>query len=208
MERKEVFFEMLNEEFSKYGFKFVKSKKAFVKRENGNKYAIEYETWPYFFAIKTHYYSVVKEIEEIKKKAWGDLYRKPYFGTFGTVRQEIKKTDTLEKTLKVANEEIEFFHKFLLRYFENSTNYAYLDKLLNTEPGSKLDFAYSPVQTFFVSIIVGKLANNPKIEDLYILYRRLTYKYIASDKRYSTQKLTDETMKKYDLLVNYLKNMK
>lgn len=206
MERKELFFSLLNNEFSKDGFKYVKSKKKFVKREKGNDFTIEYETWLYFFAIKTHYHIFLREIEKIKKNAWGKLYHK--IETIGDTKQYIQKTDTEEKVIEVTKKEILFYHSFLKEYFNKYSNYKYLDEMLNKIPGKELQIAYNPIFTIFLAIIVAELTDNPKIEELFAFYRDLIVNVKKNKLMGIKQEYLIEEIKKYDLLVEYLKKMK
>ncbi len=207
MERKELFFSLLNKELSKDGFKFVKSKKIFRKKENGNDFFIEYETWPYFFAIKTHYYIFLKEVEKIKKKAWGEIYQRYY--TLGDTKQDIEKTDTEKKVIEVAKKEIKFYHSFLKDYFKKNSNYEHIDKTLNEIPGKNLHLSFNEILTSYLAIIVAKLTNNPKIEELFVFYRNVIIS-LKNEKLFSKtqEEYIDESIVKYDLLVDYLRKMK
>ncbi len=199
MERKELFFKLLNDEFSKYGFKYIKSKNRFTKKENGNEFIIEYETWSYFFSIQTHLEILIGEIEKIKKNAWGKSYNK--FVTVGNSKTGLKKgliekTDTEEKVIKVVKNEIVFYHSFAKNYFKQHIDYMYLDEILNTNPGKAYNLAYNPIHTSFLAIIIAKLVKNKKIDELIIYYRK------------DILRVNNKFIDKYDLLVEYLKKMK
>jgi len=198
MERKDFFFKIIGEELTNDGFKFIKSKNGFIKKENNNEFLFYFTLWSPFFAEEAHIDIIIGEIEQIKKKAWGALYKK--YITIGTHKSLLKeylgegivKTDTDEKLNSAAQGEIHFYYSYAKEYFKKHLDYNYLDQLLNNRPGEELFLAYNPIHTTFLAIIVAKLNGNIQFEELLSFYREIIIKHNFN------------YLEEYDLLSNYL----
>lgn len=183
--RKELFYSLLDDFFSKEGFKYLKSRNAFVKKDkNENQYAIRYTGWPMFLQVETKLDITIKEVDDIKKKAWGKKYFK--FVSVGTSKAYLVPdfegtlwTETERNVRKAVKKEIKFYKKIGAEYFRNFSNITFLDEYLNAEPGKHLHTAYNPTATITLALIVAKLNNNPNLKKLCDVYREVsnTYKF-------------------------------
>ena len=202
MDRKELFFTLLDEEFSKEGFKYLKSKNAFVKKEKGNEFVFAFDLWDQFYMVESKLNVLVGEIESIKKKAWGKLYDK--FVSLGRVKSYLIDkpsegqvlTDTEDNVRKAVKGEIEFYQTFAKSYYYRALDYKYLDEKLNLNSGEELYLAHNPIHTSFLAIIVAKLTGNEKSSELFDFYRSIVLKF------------NEVFIEEYDLLVDYLKKYK
>ena len=199
--RKEFFFKLVENELSKNGFKYLKAKNQFVKKEGDNVFIFAFDTWDWFYRVELNLKIIIGEIETIKKKAWGKQYDK--FVTIGRTKSYLlpkpgdgsSLTDTEENVKNAAKTEIDFFYSFAKNYFVQHLDYKYLDSLLNTNPNEELLYiAYNPIHSSFLAIIVSALTKNPDLEKLCDFYRQIV------------QKHNDAYIEEYDLLVQYLKN--
>lgn len=198
MNRKELFFRLLEEELSKEKFKYFKSKNAFIKKENGNEFIFEYDLWDDFYMVESKLNVLIGEIENIKKMAWGKIYNK--FMSLGRVKSYLIDdptkgqvlTDTKNNVIKAVKVEITFFHSFAKKYFIEALDYSLLDKKLNLKPGDELYLSHNPIQTSFLAIIVAKLVGNENLISLCEFYRGIILKF------------DDAFVDDYDLLADYL----
>ncbi|WP_421921237.1 hypothetical protein [Marinifilum sp.] len=200
MTRKELFFHLLEKELKEYGFKYLKSKNKFVKRSNSGDYIIDFNIWPSFIQVEANLKIVIKQIEDIKKKAWG----KEYIKNISVGRQKsylienpeeaISWTDNESNIRYSVKKEIEFYINYGKQYFEERSNISKLNQILNINPGNELYVAYNPYQTIYLAIIVAKLDNHPKLLELYNIYREIIGKRKPS------------FLGKYDKLVNHLES--
>lgn len=198
MERKEYFIEELGKYLIKEGYEFKKSKKQFVKKTDVFTVIYAFDFSEYFYMYETVIKIEINIIENIKKKAWGKLYKK--FVSVGQVKTYIIKdgtghlivTDTEEKVINAIQEEKMFYENYVVKYIQNMTDIYYLDNLLNKEPGKELFIAFNPIHTSFLAIIVAKLVSNPNIDILFNEYRKLIIKH------------NEHFIEEYDLLVSYL----
>lgn len=201
MDRKSLFFELINESLEKEGFKYLKNKNAFVKKDQGNEFFFGFDLWDHFYMVESRLDVLVEEVEKIKKNAWGKLYDK--FVTLGRVKsyliekpsEGVVLTDTEENVRKAAKGEIEFYHSFAKFYYARALDYKYLDKKLNSNPGEELHIAHNPIHTSFLAIIVAKLTGNEKLPELFEFYRGIILKRNKS------------FIEEYELLVEYLKKI-
>ena len=204
MARKELFFELINKELEKEGFRYVKTKNAFIKKEGGNQYIFSFEIWYDFHSVEPKLAVLVDEIEKIKKKAWGKLYQK--YVTIGRGKSYliensddgISSTQTQDEVRAAASKEIAFYFSFAKDYYNRATDYKYLNETLNNNPGEELYLAHNPIHTSFLAIIVAKLVSTEesRMLELFETYRKVILKF------------NDVYIKKYDLLVTYLSNFK
>jgi len=197
MDRKKLFFDLLDSELGKEGFAYIAPKNAFVKKVATGEYKIRFEAWPAFSQVLPKYDITINEIEEIKKKAWGKSYKKSW--TLGHDKKEadglvsaISPTYTVENVQLAAKEEIAFYHSFVKAYFENYSDIGFLEKKLNTTPDGWKVIAYNHAYNSFLAIIAAKLTNSPKLPELIEFYRPVVKKY------------TESFMEKYELLAKYL----
>nr|WP_299384839.1 hypothetical protein [Allomuricauda sp.] len=199
-ERKELFYNLLNNFFSKEGFRLVKSKNAFIKKDNkGNEYVFRYTAWPMFIQVETKLDIQIKEVDEVKKKAWGKNYFKAV--SVGTSKAYLVDnhegtlwTET-EKDVRIAvQKEIEFYAKIGKKYFEDYSSIAFLDNYLNSVPKKNLDIAYNVKYAIVLALIVAKLNDNPNLVELCDIYREISVKY--------------DFHKYYDPLVEYITSNK
>lgn len=198
MDRKSLFFELINEGLEKEGFKYVKSKNRFVKIDKGNEFVFAFDIWDHFYMVQTKLNVLVDEIEKLKRNAWGKRYDK--FVTLGRVKSYLIEkpsdgvvlTDTEENVRKAAKGEIEFYHSFAKLYYSKALDYNYLDRKLNSNPGEELYIAHNPIHTSFLAIIVAKLTGNEKLSELFEFYKGIILKF---NKAY---------IEEYELLVEYL----
>ena len=198
MDRKMMFFNLINETLANEGFKYIKSKNSFVKKESGNEFIFAFDIWENFYMVESKLNILIGEIENIKQKAWGTGYDK--FVTLGRVKsylisdpsKGIVLTDSEENVKKAAQGEIDFYYSFAKKFFVENLNYDYLDKKLNTSPGNELYLAHNPIHTSFLAIIVAKLVNNKEIESLFNFYREIILKF------------NNAFIEDFDLLVAYL----
>lgn len=201
MESKEFFLEELGKFLLIEGFEFRKSKKQFVKKTDTFTIVYGFDFSEYFYMYETVIKIDIHEVEKIKKKAWGKLYRK--LATVGQVKTYIISdgkahlivTDTQDKVIKALEEEKLFYKNYVNPYIERMTDLNFLDQLLNLEIGKELFVAFNPIHTSFLAIIVAKLVSNPNIEILFNEYRKLVEKHNA------------HFIEEYDLLVNYVSNL-
>lgn len=200
MTRKELFFHLLENEFSKHGFKYFKSKNKFLKKNNDDEYIIDYEVWPNFIQVEANFKIVIKKIEDIKKKAWNDEYVK--FISVGRQKSYLiddpdsatSWTDTEKNIKKSVSDEVNFYVSHGRQYFEEKSDLVKLNQLLNANPGEELYLAYNPFQTIYLAIIVAKLNDHPKLSELYGIYRNII------------ENLNSSFLNRYDKLVSYLES--
>lgn len=198
MDRKELFFTLMNKELRGEGFVFKKSKNSFVKKENENEFIYKFEGWPYFAQVLPHYEIIIKVVEDVKKKAWGKLYKK--YLSLGSTKAYLVKdssdgtswTDTEEAVRNTVKDEITFYHSFAKGYFKDYSNLSFLDKRLNDKPDGWNVIAYNHAWNSFLAVIVAKLNNNPRLLELIEFYKPVVQKY------------TPNYLEEYELLEKYL----
>jgi hypothetical protein len=201
MDRKELFFQLMSEGLSGEGFRYVKARNRFVRKdEKGNEFTVAFDTWEYFYMVETKLSVLITEIENIKRKAWGKSYDK--FVTVGRVKSYLidnpaegqSLTDTEDNVRKAARSELDFYNSIGKEYFNRALDYQYLNRTLNRTPGSELYLAHNPIHTSFLAIIVSRLAgeSDGRQAELFSFYRGII------------QKHNPEFLEQYDLLVNHL----
>jgi len=197
MNRKEIFFDLLNAELGKEGFAYIAPKNSFVKKVATGEYEYRFEAWPAFSQVLPKYEIMINAVEEIKKKAWGKSYKKSW--SLGHDKKKadglvsaISPTYTVEDVQVAAKEEISFYHSFVKGYFKAYSDIEFLEKKLNSTPDGWKVIAYNHAHNSFLAIIVAKLTNNPKLPELIEFYRPVVKKY------------TESFTGKYELLAQYL----
>jgi hypothetical protein len=206
MERKELFFSLLNEALVKEGFEYKKSIKGFSKTENNIEYKYTFEIWPHFMKIDPSFDILIKQIEDIKKKAWGKLYFK--VATVGEYKRDMYRskfipidfesiswTDTEEAVRKAVKKEIEFYYAYLKDFYMKFSDISNIDKFLNSEPYEHRVLCYVQENTYCLAIIVAKLNNNPNLKNLIEFYKPLYFKQNQGN------------LTKFELLESYLLSM-
>ncbi|HEV8270608.1 MAG TPA: hypothetical protein VGQ04_04840 [Chitinophagaceae bacterium] len=199
IDRKTLFFDLLQKELNQEGFVYKKAKNQFVKKdEMGNEFIYEFNIWPQFKMIEAGFRILIKQVEDVKKKAWGKLYSK--FESLGKEKPYLTKepseghswTNTEENVRLAVKKEIDFYHSSLKGYFSKHLDLKYLDKVLNTIPGEELYISHNAIFSCFLAIIVAKLVNNPDLDSLFPIYRAVV------------EKFNGNYLNEYDLLQKHL----
>lgn len=198
MDRKKIFFELMEKELVKEGFIYKAGINGFIKKEQQNEYIYKFEAWPYFAQILPHYEIFIHSVEDIKKKAWGKLYKKSW--SIGNVKtyfisnpsDSTSWTDTVDHVHIAVKNEIDFYYSFVKEYYMKYSDIKFLNNELNLEPSESKRIAYNHIHTSFLAIIVAKLSNNPNLHDLISFYRPIIRKHNTS------------YMVEYELLEKYL----
>lgn len=196
MNNRELFFSLLGAELAKEGFEYKKSINGFSKKENGNEYLYEFEIWPQFMQIDPNYRILIKEVEQVKKKAWGKFYRK--FESVGDYKYNLLPkeetsthwTDTEEAVRIAVQKEIDYYYSDLKEYFRIHSDINFLDRHLNDEPNKFRIVAHNSIHTSFLAVIVAKLSDNDQLPKLISFYKNL---------------ISPEFMEEYKLLSEYIK---
>lgn len=185
-DRKALFFDLLSAELVKEGFVYKKSKNQFTRKdESGNEFIYGFNIWPQFNMIEASFRILIKEVEDIKRKAWGISYDK--FESLGKEKSYLtnvpseghSSTNTEENVKEAVRKEIEFYYSHIKNYFKKHLDLKYLDKILNTRPGEELYIAHNPIFSSFLALIVAKLTHNPDLNNLFPVYRKIVEKFNA-----------------------------
>jgi hypothetical protein len=201
MTRRELFIHLMGKHLNNEGFNFVKRKRAFIKKENGNEFMYQYESDTLFLMVQIDFRILLKSVEHIKKEALGKLYDK--FESVGInkmdmfpkdkFRDGLHDTETEEQVYIATEKEIIFYNSVVKEYFHKHSDISYIDKYLNENPNeSKILTHYNQAHTCFLAIIVAYLVGNLKINELIEFYRKLVIKS------------NDQYLKKFDLIKEYI----
>lgn len=178
MTRKELFYSQLNVFLQTEDFE-LKSR-GFVKKSGKNRFLIEFTTWPAFYQAELSYKCLIAEIEQVKKNAFGKAYTRRFslgrnrFQMSGRdVEMAILRTETEEDVIQSVKEEIVFYKEKVSAFFDKSTDFVYLDNLLNNEPGKVLDIALNSIDSSFLAIVVAHLTERRNMKEILDVYGRI-----------------------------------
>jgi hypothetical protein len=176
MTRKEIFYAHLTPFLEKESFKLKRN--DFVKEVNKDVLKITFDIWPDFSQIEPSYRILINDVEQVKKKALGKRYYRHIsaghnrYVVSGRKHEESDlDTETEKLALESAEREIIFYMSTVKDYFRDYSDVVFLDDILNTVPGSKLDAAFNEVDTSFLAIIVAYLCRRKTLKELIPVYR-------------------------------------
>ena len=197
---KEIFISNLAEKLTPAGYKYVNNKNRFIQKNKGNEYIYSFE----FFTSDTIRYEPsfrikLKEIQDIKKAAWGDLYDADYDYSVGTDKASYERAGgsgyrigTEKEAIERAEEEYIYVTTVVTEYFRKYSDIEFLNNLINSKPGEELLVNGGHISTCFTAVIVAYLVNNPSMEELIIFYKEIVKKH------------NELFIEEYDLLSNFL----
>lgn len=162
--RKEIFFNELNLFLKDEGFSYKKSKNSFVKNEEYGTLEIGWDCAIYFHSVDLFANIYLKDVENLKKKAWGDLYRK--YSTLGNNKYYLSgekpfiETGSLEEVKIAIDTEIRFYKSFLKSYFSKYSNLLVINQNLISEFEKGNIMNYNVIQTIFTGMVISALIDN------------------------------------------------
>lgn len=175
--RKAVFFGKTEKFYNSIGFKFRKSDTSFFKKDSqGNEFVISYEVWPSFMQIEPSYEILIKDVEDVKRKAWGKSYKK--FCSIGRQRAYLLEnpsdstswTDTIANVEVAINREKKEFYEIAEKYFSKYVDLSVLNEKLNSNLGENLDITYNEINGSFLGVIVAFLVKNNNLIEIINYY--------------------------------------
>ncbi len=174
MDRRDLFFFLCRENYERLGFRYIKSKNSFKKKNEETEYIIRFTTWPDFAQVSVSYSLIINKVEKVKKKAWGKLYNK--FETCGINKEYLDKetddfvhfTDTTENIHTAVEKESKFYYSNLLRYFDNHSSMEFINSKYNNKLYEDIpDIAhFNRLHSAAVSILAAKEENNPLLDEI------------------------------------------
>lgn len=197
---KEIFIGNLAEKLTPVGYKYVNSKNRFIRKDSGNEYIYSFE----FFTSDSIRYEPsfrikLKEIQDIKKAAWGNLYDSNYDYSVGTDKASYENTGgsgyrigTEKEAIERAEKEYLYITTVVSEYFTKYSDIGFLNNMINSEPGEELLVNGGHIPTCFTAVIVAYLVNNPNLEELIVFYKEIVKKH------------NELFIEEYDLLRDFL----
>ncbi len=195
-------------------FQYVKSKKTFKKKDGKNELTVRYQ---FYSGLSTHctYGMVLSTVEELKKKAWGSLYRKDHSivnnrcDLPGNIDPKYSyllvgddERDTVKRVLDAIANEKKMYLEFGKDFFNKYQDLKAIDQFYNVgdSKDSSGDLVMSDSRYMALSIISAAVVQNPSRFQIYQKQRD----FIASRPHNDHYRLLE---KYFDPLIKTLKQI-